>query len=98
MLFRSSTTVTVTTTGFYQIYYSASIVIGANSRIAIAVNGIVDASTPVSVLAAPGEISGDVILSLTAGNTITLRNISGTTLFTAFPPGVAAQLTIIRIS
>ncbi|SFG57706.1 BclA C-terminal domain-containing protein, partial [Clostridium homopropionicum] len=92
-----TTTITVATTGVYKIFYSVSITAGVGSAIAIAVNGTVDASTPISALVATGEVSGEAILSLAAGDVITLRNDSATPLITTLAPSVGAQLTIVRL-
>ncbi|MGH4052942.1 MAG: BclA C-terminal domain-containing protein [Clostridium sp.] len=92
-----TTTITVTTTGNYQIYYSVNITSGVGSAISIAINGTVDASTTVSVLVSTGEVSGDAIISLVAGDVITLQNNSAIPLTTDLAPSIGAQVTIIRL-
>jgi hypothetical protein len=88
------TTVTVNATGIYEIFYSVNFVAGFNAQIAIAINGVVDKSTPILALVTAGELSGHAILSLTAGNQITLINNSLVSLSLALAPIVGAQLTI----
>jgi hypothetical protein len=78
----------------YDISYSASITAGIGSQIAIAVNGAVDSSTPIQALVATGQFGGRAILPLAAGDVITLRNNSGTSLTTTLAPAVGAQLTV----
>jgi hypothetical protein len=93
-----TTTITVTNSAVYQINYIISITAGVGSEIAIAVNGTVDASTPVSALIAIGEISGSAMLTLAAGDVITLRNNSATPLTLDLAPAVGAQLTIMELN
>ncbi|WP_431603211.1 BclA C-terminal domain-containing protein, partial [Clostridium beijerinckii] len=90
-----ATTVTVLVAGVYEINYGASITAGIGSQIAIAVNGTVDASTPISALVATGQILGSAILTLAAGDVITLRNNSALALTLA--PSVGAQLTLKKL-
>ncbi|MBP1924211.1 hypothetical protein J2Z76_000064 [Sedimentibacter acidaminivorans] len=92
-----TTTVTVTLAGSYQIDYSLSITAGIGAAIAIAVNGTVDASTPISALVATGELSGTAILPLAAGDVITLRNDSAVSLTMSLAPSVGAQLNLILL-
>ncbi|WP_032079773.1 BclA C-terminal domain-containing protein, partial [Clostridium drakei] len=93
-----TTTITVTNAGIYQINYNISITDGVGSSLAIAVNGTVDASTPIIALVATGEISGSAILTLAAGDAITLRNNSATPLTMKLAPGVGSQLTIMKLN
>jgi hypothetical protein len=63
----------------------------------VAVNGTVDASTPVPVLTATGYIGGRTILTLAAGDVITVRNNSAVAVTLALAPSVGAQLSIKRL-
>ena len=92
-----TSTITVNNTGAYEINYSMNIIAGIGSEIAIAVNGIVDASTPVSVIVNAGSISGTAILSLVAGDVITLRNNSVVPLTMTLAPTVGAQLIVMNL-
>jgi hypothetical protein len=92
-----TTTITVPTAGNYEIQYSISITAGIGAQIAIAVNGTVDPSTPVSALVATGEISGQTILTLAAGDVITLRNNSLVALTVPLAPSVGAQMNILLL-
>jgi hypothetical protein len=92
-----TTTVTVATTGIYKISYSISITAGIGTALSLAVNGTVDASTVRSVPVATGEISGEVMLALTAGDVITLRNDSAIPMTLDPAPSVGAQVNIIRL-
>ncbi|WP_431603165.1 BclA C-terminal domain-containing protein, partial [Clostridium beijerinckii] len=92
-----TTTVTVAIAGVYEINYGASITAGIGAQIAIAVNGTVDASTPISALVATGEISGSAILTLAAGDVITFRNNSALALTLTLAPSVGAQLTLKKL-
>ncbi|WP_298846592.1 BclA C-terminal domain-containing protein [Clostridium sp.] len=91
-----ATTVTVAAAGNYQIYYSINITVGLSAQIAIAVNGTVNASTPVAALVSIGEVSGDAILTIAAGSVLTLRNNSAVSITTA--TAIGSQFTIIRVS
>jgi acetyl-CoA carboxylase alpha subunit len=93
-----TTTITVPTAGTYQIDYNVSITAGVGAAIAIAVNGTVDASTPILALVATGNISGTAILTLAAGDVLTLRNNSATPLTLTLAPEVGAQFNIILLS
>ena len=88
---------TVVLPGNYQIDYSVSLTLGVLAEIAIAVNGIVNPSTPISVLVAPGQVDGQVILPLSAGDSITLRNNSAIPFTLDDAPEVGAQLTIAKL-
>jgi len=87
----------VITTEIYEINYSVNITAGVGSQIAIAVNDTVDASTPISVLVATGEISGSAVLSLATGDVITLRNNSAIPFTMDLAPAVSAQLTAMKL-
>jgi len=89
--------VTVTLAGNYQIDYSVSITAGVGSAIAIAVNGVVDSSTPITVLVTTGQVTGQAILTLAAGDVITLNNNSATPFTLTTTPDIGAQLTIDKL-
>ncbi|MFT9493723.1 MAG: hypothetical protein ACH0QC_01820 [Anaerosolibacter sp.] len=89
--------ITVPTAGNYEIQYSISITAGIGAQIAIAVNGTVSPSTPVSALVATGEVSGQTILTLAAGDVITLRNNSAVALTLTLAPAVGAQMNILLL-
>jgi hypothetical protein len=93
----STTTFTVPSAGTYSVSYRVNITVGVGSAIAIAVNGTVDASTTISSLVAVGQISGDALLTLAAGDVVTLRNNSAVPLTLNLAPGVGAQLVILRV-
>jgi hypothetical protein len=93
----ATTTITVANAANYSISYNVSITAGIGSAIAIAVNGTVDAGTNITALVAVGELSGETILTLAAGDVITLRNNSAIPLTTTLAPGVGAQLNILQL-
>lgn len=92
-----TTTITVPTAGVYQVNYNVSITAGIGAQLAVAVNGTVDASTPISALVAVGQISGSATLTLAAGDVITLRNNSAIPFTMTLAPGVGAQVDIIKL-
>lgn len=92
-----SESVTVTSAGTYQIDYSAFISAGVQSSLALAVNGVIDPSTNISALVAVGELSGTAMLSLAAGDVITLVNNSALPFTLATSPSIGAQLNIIQL-
>ena len=92
-----TTTFRVPETGEYLITYGVSITSGVGSQIAIAVNGTVDASTPISALVNTGEISGSAVLTLAAGDNITLRNNSAVPFTMNLAPSAGAQINIVKI-
>jgi hypothetical protein len=83
--------------GVYQIYYGINATAGAGATISLAVNGAVNPSTTIPIATTPSETSGKVLLSLRAGDFLTLRNSSATSLILAVAPSVGAQLTLERI-
>ncbi len=89
--------ITVDVDGYYQIDYSVSKRVGAQSAIALAINDVVDASTNIAALAGVGEISGTVILLLNSGDEITLRNNSAFSFTMDVSPSVGAQITLILL-
>ncbi len=91
-----TTDITVVEAGTYEIFYSVNITAGIGSAIAIAVNNTVDPSTNINALVAVGEINGDAMLTLAAGDVLTLRNNSATPLILDLAPGVGAQFTILK--
>jgi hypothetical protein len=93
-----TTTVTVPTAGSYQIDYDISYTAGVGASIAIAINGTVDASTNIPLLVATGDLSGTAILTLAAGDVLTLRNNSATPLTLTLAPDVGSQLNVILLS
>lgn len=60
--------------------------------------GTPDASTNIDILTATGEVSGTAMLTLTGGDTLTLRNNSATPFMMDIAPGVGAQFDIILLS
>jgi hypothetical protein len=89
-----TTTIVISNTGQYEVNYQVSITAGIGSALAIAVNGVVDASTVVNTLVATGIVSGKAIITLNAGDVITLRNNSLVALTLGLAPAVSGQLTI----
>ncbi len=92
-----TTTVTVATSGNYKIDYEVNITAGIGAAMAIAVNGVVDASTMVTFLVAVGNNSGTAILTLAAGDVITLRNNSAIPITMTLAPSTGAQLVVTHL-
>jgi hypothetical protein len=97
--FDDTSTVTVTLAGDYQIDYSVSITAGVGSAIAITVNGTVPdpSSTNIAALVTTGQVTGQAILTLAAGDVITLHNNSTTSFTLTTTPNIGAQLTIDKL-
>jgi hypothetical protein len=94
---QNTTIITIPTTGDYEIDYSISITAGVGAAMAVAVNGVVDASSAITILTPVGHISGKAIIPLTAGDVITLRNNSATPLVLSLAPSVGAQMTVRKL-
>ncbi|MDG0793006.1 hypothetical protein OMP38_20625 [Cohnella ginsengisoli] len=92
-----TTKFTVANNGIYKVSYSVSLTGGIGAQIAVARNGIVDSGTPIGVINAAGNFSGVALLSLSAGDFLTLRNNSLTVLTLVLAPSVGAQFTIEQI-
>ena len=93
-----TTTFTIPTAGSYRIGYRLGYTAGVGAQLAIAVNGTVDASTPVTLNSSAGEVSGEAILTLAAGDIVTLRNNSAIAFTMELAPVVGASLVIQRLS
>ncbi len=93
-----TTSLTVPTAGTYDISFSVNTTAGVGAAIAIAVNGSVDASTNVNLLVATGLTSGHVMLTLTSGDILTLRDNSATPFTLDSAPGAGAMLTAKLLS
>jgi len=64
----------------------------------MAVNGTVDPSTDTDVLTSTGSISQTGLLSLLAGDVVTLRNNSATPITLDQSPAVGASIVLERVS
>lgn len=93
-----TTTFIVSSSGTYRIGFNLSLTAGIGSELALAVNGVVDASTPISVETATGEVSGQAILTLAAGDVVTLRNNSAVPLTITLAPSVGAEIVFQRLA
>lgn len=97
----NSTIVVPLVSGIYQINYSVNVlsVVGTGNALAIAVNNVVDPTTPIAISTNLGVTSGTVMLPLNAGDIVTLRNSSGTVTdsFTLAASGIVAQLNLLLI-
>lgn len=92
-----STVFTVPTGGAYLISYKVSITAGVGSAVAITVNGTPLVTGSNGFLVATGSISGSVLVSLSAGDVITLRNNSAIAMTTSLAPDASAVLTIVKV-
>ena len=68
--------VIVNTAGDYEVNFIVVTTLGVNAAFAIAVNGVVQPNINYSVLVATGEVTGQGILTLNAGDEITIVNNS----------------------
>ena len=93
-----TTTITVTTAGQYHVSWYVNITAGVGSSFAVVVNGAVDPSTNVNSLVVTGEVSGNAILTLVAGDVLTLRNNSAIPATLNLAPGVGAGFTVEQLS
>jgi hypothetical protein len=88
---------TVLNSGQYKIDYSVDISSGGVAFVGIAVNGIVKDTTCIATLHSSGRASGSTILTLAAGDTISLRKYSGPDI-TLNAVRCSAQISIVRVS
>ena len=75
----TSDSVTVNTAGVYHITYGFTATSGLNSSISLYVNDAENTNTRLTVIDAPSSYSGDIILELNAGDTLSLEMSTGTT-------------------
>ena len=96
-----TSSVVIPSTGTYKIEFTVSHTAGNGAIIAIVVNGAVEPSTNYPINTAAGEVTGTAMLTLSAGDTITLRNNSANTAYntviTNSLPAVSASITITKL-
>ena len=92
-----SSVITIPSAGNYKIEYSIRPTLGNGAVIALAVNGVVDASTKIQVMNELVTTAGTAILYLTAGDIVTLRNQSSTMLLFDESSNVGSQMTLTKI-
>jgi hypothetical protein len=93
-----ATTVIVVPAGDYLVEYSAFFNFATTASIAIAINGTVDPSTRVASFISTGMLAGQAILSLNAGDQITLRNTGAAPFFLRIAPNVGAQMSLVKLT
>ena len=93
-----TTTFTVSNAGRYRISAAVDITAGIGSAIAVAVNGTPVASTDVAALVAVGQVTTDSVVTLAAGDVVTLRDNSAIPFVMALAPGVGASLVFQRLA
>jgi hypothetical protein len=76
----------------------ANFTAGIGSALAIAVNGTIDASTTIPVLTSTGQVSNKAILTLAAGDVITLRNNSLIALTLQLAPSLGASIVVEKLN
>ena len=93
-----TTTFTVSNAGRYRISAAVDITAGIGSAIAVAVNGTPVASTDVAALVAVGQVTTESVVTLAAGDVVTLRDNSAIPFVMALAPGVGASLVFQRLA
>ena len=93
-----SAVVFVATAGVYEIDYTVNITAGFGSQFALTVNASVDSSTQTLASTGNQSIGGSVVLSLAAGDVITLRNNSSVAATLTVAPSPGARLTIKKLN
>ncbi len=93
-----TTTFSVASVGRYRVGWAVNYTVGVGAAFALAVNGLAEPGTQVDVLTATGHVGGEAVLTLAAGDVLTLRDNSATPVTTDVAPGVGASLVIQRIS
>ena len=63
----------------------------------LAVNGVPEPSTAVSVLVATGNTCGTAMITLAGGDVLTMRNNSATPLTMTLAPSIGAQVSIVAV-
>jgi hypothetical protein len=93
-----SNSIVVPSAGVYLVTYNVTMTAGVGSVVAVSVNGTVAPSTSLSAVVATGQVHGSAMLTLTAGDIISLTNYSAIPLTVALAPGVGAQLTVAQLT
>ena len=87
----------VLTAGDYLIEYSIYLRFDAAADISLTVNGVVNLTTRVSSGTPISMLSGEAILTLNAGDQITLRNTGATQFILRNSPSISAQMNIVKL-
>ncbi|EGO65841.1 BclA C-terminal domain-containing protein, partial [Acetonema longum] len=90
----NDTTLVIATTGDYLVEYSVSLNFVTPASIAIVVNGTINPATQLTSFNPTDQLIGQAILSLIAGDQITVRNTDTLPFFLRISPSIGAQLTI----
>ncbi|HAG43685.1 MAG TPA: hypothetical protein DCL31_10590 [Clostridium sp.] len=89
--------VTVNNSGDYEVQFIVATTLGVNAAFAIAVNGVIQTNINYSVLVATGEVSGQGILTLAAGDQITIVNNSLISVTLSLLSTISVSLTIKQL-
>ncbi|WP_454052044.1 BclA C-terminal domain-containing protein [Clostridium sp. Marseille-Q7071] len=89
--------VTVNNASDYEVEFIVATTIGVNAAFAIAVNGTIQTNINYSVLVATGEVSGQGILTLAAGDQITIVNNSLIPVTLSLASTVSISLTVKQL-
>ncbi len=88
---------TVNNAGDYEIEFIVATTVGVNAAFAIAVNGTIQTNMNYSVLVAAGEVSGQGILTLVAGDQITIVNNSLISVTLSLLSTISVSLTVKQL-
>ena len=90
--------VAIKVTGDYLIKYAVYLNFVATASIALTVNGIVNPATQVSSVIPTGTLSSEAIVTLNAGDIVTLRNTGVRPIRLILSPNIGSQLNLVKLT
>ena len=94
----TNTVFTVNTTGRYQLSYDINITAALGSGTRLLINGAPNLASTVAPVISLSHFSNEILLDLTAGNTVSLQMFGIASAATLLPGSAGASLTLLRLS
>ncbi len=90
--------VNIKVTGDYLIKYAVFLNFAATASIALTINGIVNSATQISTVIPTGTLSSEAIITLNAGDIVTLRNTGVKPIRLIISPSIGSQLNLVKLT
>ena len=94
----ASTVFTVNTSGRYQLSYDINTTVALASGTRLLINGVANTASTVAPLVSLSHFSNEILLDLTAGDTVSLQMFGIASVATLLPGSAGASLTMVRLS
>ncbi|WP_297981757.1 collagen-like triple helix repeat-containing protein [uncultured Oscillibacter sp.] len=89
---------TVNTSGRYQLSYDINTTVALASGTRLLINGVANTASTVAPLVSLSHFSNEILLDLTAGDTVSLQMFGIASVATLLPGSAGASLTMVRLS